>query len=176
MQKEGKEMRLYVIYLQGAEAVKAGYAYQNGRCYRRILHDGEYAGQLEVVRDDEEAQLVAVSYIPESCVEFVKAELAENGFAGMDYWVFNYSDEECCEDEEFVQSGKIAENLPDLIITTTYGGLHVFRHDHCALDYHMGDDCVLEIMDANTGEVYKHTSGWDPMLLMREISELVKGR
>lgn len=168
--------RFCVIYLQGVEAVKAGYAYQNERCYRRILHNGEYAGQLEVVRDDEEAQLVAVNYIPESCVEFVKAELAENGFAGMDYWIYSYSDEECCKDEEFVQSGKIAENLTDLIVVTTFGGLHAFRHNHCALDYHMQDESVLEIMDANTGEVYKQTPGWDPMLLMREISELVKGR
>ena len=168
------EKRLYVIYFQGAEAVKAGYAYQAGRCYRRIFHDGEYAGQLEVVRDDEEAQLVAVSYIPESCVEFVKAELAENGFGGMDYHVYSYSDKECVEDETFVQSGKIADNLPNLIITTTYGGLHVFRHDHCSPKYHMQDESVLEIMDANTGELYKTTQGWDSRLLEKDIAELLR--
>ena len=62
--------RWWTIYMDGAEAVKAGYAFQNGYCYRRIRENrrkcsdyGDYVGQLEVVRDDAEAQLVGVFYM-----------------------------------------------------------------------------------------------------------------
>lgn len=66
--------------------------------------------------------------------------------------------------------------MADLIVTVSYCGIRVFRYDNTNVEYFMQDDCVLEIMDANTGEIYKQTPGWDPMFVMQEISELVKGQ
>ena len=111
------EKRYWVIYFQGASAVKAGYAYQQNHCYRRILHDGEYAGQLEVVRDDEDAQLVAVNFIPEKHVGFVKEELSKNGFAGMEYVSESYSDEECMWGYKEEEKRTMPEN-PDTVYKT----------------------------------------------------------
>ena len=118
--------RYWVIYFQGAEAVKAGYAYQAGLCYRRIKDGDEYCGQLEVVRDDEDAQLVAVSYIPENRVEFIKAELAKHGFAGMQYIPESYCDENCmwdCRAEEVgsLPDYSMAENSETVYTTLLCG-------------------------------------------------------
>lgn len=131
------EKRYWIIYFQGAEAVKAGYAYQQNHCYRRILHNGEYAGQLEVVRDDEESQLVAVSYIPEDQVEFVKAELAKNGFAGTHYIPESYSDEDCYwgwrEEEEGTlpdySETLVRELLPEPTVTKSVISISATVHE-----------------------------------------------
>ena len=164
----------FTVYLCGEKAVKAGYTLQNGYCYKRIEDNNKFIAQLEVVRDDDEAKLVSVSFIHGmEDVEKVLQKLSDNGFVGMDYQVYSYSDEERCEDGEFVRSGKI-ENLPDLIVTTTFGGLHVFRHNHCSPKYHMQDQSVLEIMDANTGEIYKTTQGWNSTYLEKDIAELLR--
>lgn len=102
--------RFYILYFMGECAVKAGYALQNGKCYRVIRSaDGAYCGQVEVVRDDEHAQLVSVSYIPESRKDYVVSFLSENGFSGMIAYPESFSDENCLmdmkEEESFNLTG-----------------------------------------------------------------------
>ena len=105
--------RYYVLMMAGADAVKAGNAFQGSKCFRVIRdEDGKYCGQLEVVRDDEEAQLVAVSFIPESKKDFVVSFLADNGFSGLTVFPESYSDRECFDDRKDEESIVIPSPVP----------------------------------------------------------------
>lgn len=78
----------YVIEIQGQQAVDAGYAFQDGRCYRVIRDwNGRFMGQLEVVLDDPDrlyngipSQWVAVSFIDGNDIERILSYLAKIGF------------------------------------------------------------------------------------------------
>lgn len=78
----------YYLYIHGKKAVKAGYAFQENRCYRVIEdYDGKFLAQLEVTLDNDIDRsgyyLVDVSYIkkPEN-IKTVLAILRNIGFAG----------------------------------------------------------------------------------------------
>ncbi len=91
--------KFYTIYIEGKSAVKAGYAFQGNHCYRGILNHGKQIAQLEVVRDDDEAQLVSVAYIDAKNVGKVLKILSNVGFCGM-----------VCDVEEEVEDGCFAES------------------------------------------------------------------
>lgn len=92
-------MKYYTVYISGEKAVQAGYAFQAGHCYAGVYNArGERVAQLEVVRDDEEAKLVDVSYIAgENAVRDVIDVLARNGFAGLEYVVDQFADSDCIQ-------------------------------------------------------------------------------
>ena len=62
--------------------------------------------------------------------------------------------------------------MHDLIITANFCGLRVFR-TVASVALYMDDARVLEIMDAETGEVYKTAAGWDGSALLPQIAELL---
>ena len=48
--------------------------------------------------------------------------------------------------------------MKDLIIAASFCGTRMYR-TRGLLDFFMDDPCILEIMDAQTGEIYKYTPG-----------------
>jgi hypothetical protein len=110
------EREYYTFYLHGEKATKLGHAYQEGKCYRRILNAGKFCGQLEVVLDEEPLHVVAVSFIEAENVEFVRKQLLKIGFDGVGYSLCSYSDAECSENEKMVECG-ILEN-PETVYKT----------------------------------------------------------
>ena len=103
------EKKWYVIYLHGEEAAKIGHCVQDGFCYHRLWKDGKFLAQLEVTLED----LVDVSFIDsEENVQETLRQLGKLGFAGIEYCVCSYTDEECTKNEEVYQSGKIQNVKP----------------------------------------------------------------
>lgn len=80
----------YVIDIQGQQAVDAGYALQDGHCYKVIKDwNGRFMGQLEVVLDEPETvyngivqQWVQVAFVRQDDIQRVLSYLAKNGFTG----------------------------------------------------------------------------------------------
>jgi len=66
--------------------------------------------------------------------------------------------------------------MKDIIVVTTFGGLHVFR-DLASPEYYLNDKCVLEIMDAQTGEMYKCVQSGCSYIsaLWSDVAKLLEG-
>lgn len=66
--------------------------------------------------------------------------------------------------------------MKDVIVVTTFGGLHVFRCTTNRITHYLNDTTVLEVMDAQTGEMYKYAPGVSYIgALWAEVSNLLEG-
>ena len=48
--------------------------------------------------------------------------------------------------------------MKDLIIAASFCGIRMYR-TRGPVEFFLDDPCILEIMDAQTGEIYKYTPG-----------------
>ena len=77
----------YCISVNGERAVKLGYEFTAGKCYRAVMINNRFSGQLEVVIDNEGTyngrpnKWISISYIPVNMVVQVIAWLEDNGFS-----------------------------------------------------------------------------------------------
>lgn len=92
----------YVVSVHGAKAVKAGYDFQHGHCYRQIIDHKKVIGQLEVVLDDPEliynnfsSEWVDISFIRAANVAKVLHQLERLGFSGCFAILQEFATPEC---------------------------------------------------------------------------------